>query len=544
MSHPQSLLPVIQATLLTFRRHIWLWITPTILMTVAATVYGLVRPEVWSCSQALVVREEALANDERLGRFESVDSMKVYQEVVLEVARNRDVIATTLKLLGPPAGHAAPTQWPTAADIDAMEELISVRAPKGAEFGRTEVIYLSVGGPTRQAAIERNAALCEQIQDELAQLRNAKATSVIVELEESLRLANQEWNAATDRLEAMERTIGNDLGELRSLNESGAGNSNLRSALNEVDAELRQTTSDMEANQQLHALLERAQDDPEELLATPERLLEAQPGLERLKDGLVDAQLRTAALRGKMQDGHPLIQAAVRAEQKIRQDLHAEIASALRGLEGDRRIIQQRWDTLNGQHEQLQARLNRIAGMRVRYSNLVDDVRQRSEIVQQTQGDLADMRASRNASHTTSLLTRFNDPVVGDRPEGPQLAIITGAGLAGGLATGVGLVLLIFPPLGAPDPRWAGYLAAGRRATDRILGRRASDRGEMVQLPSHRQGGSSPQRRREETPDPACPPVEMPLTAAMNPAADHVGGQSDAARHERRQGRGRRADDH
>ncbi|MDP6057570.1 MAG: hypothetical protein QGH33_01705, partial [Pirellulaceae bacterium] len=113
---------------------------------------------------------------------------------------------------------------------------------------------------------------------------------------ESLRLATHELNDATERLETMEREVGNDLGELRSLNESGAGSSNLRAALNEVKTELRQATSAMEANQQLHDLLVRAQDDANELLATPSRLLESQPSLRRLKEGLVDAQLRTAEL--------------------------------------------------------------------------------------------------------------------------------------------------------------------------------------------------------------------------------------------------------
>jgi len=546
MSHPNSLLPTLKNVLSTFKTHYMLWLVPTLLMTVGAGVYAMVRPDVWRCTQALVVREEASGNDQRLGRFESVDSMKAFQETILEVARSREVIAAALQKVTPPANHSSPDQWPTVDDVESMQEKITISAPKGAEFGRTEVMYVSVDGHSSQDAHDRNVALCDQVQTQLADLRNAKAESVIVELEESLRLATVELNGATERLEAMEREVGNDLGELRSLNESGAGTSNLRSALNEVKTELRQATSAMEANQQLHDLLVRAQDDANELLATPSRLLESQPGLRRLKDGLVDAQLRTAELRGKMRNGHPLIIAAERSENEVRQNLHAEIASAMRGLAGDGGVIKQRLDALNSQQADLQERLNRVAGLRVRYSNLVDDVRQRSEIIQQTQRDLADVQSSRQASLATSLLTRFNAPVVGDSPEGPSTVVIIAAGMAGGLCAGIGLVFLIFPPGGTPDRRWAGYLEAGRRTTDRLLGRRATDEGNSgrgARRTIVEAGRATPQIN---TATPTIAPTaesDSAVTLASHDSLRRADDQPVRERRERRQAHDRRSSD-
>jgi len=544
MSHPSPLLSTLKTVLATFQTHVWLWVVPTLATTLGAGIYAAARPDIWSCSQAFVVREEASGNDQRLGRFESVDSMKAFQETILEVARSRDVIRAALRDVAPPANYESPARWPTLDDIEAMQKRISVTAPKGAEFGRTEVIYIKVGGHTRQDALDRNAALCDQVQKELANLRNAKAGSVILELEESLRLATRELDDATEKLEAMEREVGNDLGELRSLNESAAGGGNLRSALNEVKAELRQATSALEANQQLHDLLTRAQKDANELLATPSRLLESQPGLKRLKDGLVDAQLRTAELRGKMRDGHPLIIAAERSENEVRQNLHAEIASALRGLEGDGGVVKQRWDALEEQQADLQTRLNRVTSLRVKYSNLVDDVRQRSEIIQQTQRDLADMRASRNAALSTSLLTRFNAPVVGDKPEGPAALVVVAAGLVGGLAAGVGLVFLLVPPGGSGNRRWATYLEAGRRTTDRLFGRRASDDTSsprsLQRASDEVRPGQSPTVEIQQPPAPveATPAVDNAIEVARR-AADYV----ERERRERRQTRDRRAAD-
>ena len=47
------------------------------------------------------------------------------------------------------------------------------------------------------------------------------------------------------------------------------------------------------------ALLKQAEADPTALVAAPCRLLDSQPALRRLKDGLVDSQLRTANLQGR-----------------------------------------------------------------------------------------------------------------------------------------------------------------------------------------------------------------------------------------------------
>ena len=54
----------------------------------------------WRASQAIVVRDEA-GGIARLGRFDSTDSMKAFQETVLEVARSREVVSGALRALGP-----------------------------------------------------------------------------------------------------------------------------------------------------------------------------------------------------------------------------------------------------------------------------------------------------------------------------------------------------------------------------------------------------------------------------------------------------------
>ena len=212
------------------------------------------------------------------------------------------------------------------------------------------------------------------------------------------------------------------------------------------------------------------------MVATPNQLLESQPALRRLKEGLVDAQLRTAQLAGKLSDDHPLMQAAITSEQEIRQKLHAELEVAVRGLDADQRLSGEQVASLERQLADTERRLDRLAGLRARYANLTQNVNNRNAIVERTRAALSEGEASLSSSQSTSLMTRMDDPETGSKPVGPGTAVIILAGFAGGLAAGVGVVFLVAPPGRPQGRRWSDFLPMGRRATDRTPNRRTEDR--------------------------------------------------------------------
>ena len=69
----------------------------------------------------------------------------------------------------------------------------------------------------------------------------------------------------------------------------------------------------------------------------PNAVLDTQPALRRLKEGLVDAQLRAANLTGSLSAEHPQALAATTAVQKIKNQLLTELRVAIRTLDGDLR---------------------------------------------------------------------------------------------------------------------------------------------------------------------------------------------------------------
>lgn len=498
----------------TLRQSWWLLAVPFVAAAIASLSYALLRPSTWEATQPLHVRDEASGGKplKRIGEFDTPDSMKTAQETILEVAKNQQVISAALVELGPPEARTASGEFPTGLEIEELRKNIRLSPPKGAELGRTEIIYLAVKDHSRARAIALTTAVCNQLEARLKELRINKAQSMISELEKTEKLAKADLDTATTELEAMETLVGPDLGELRVLNEAGAGESNLRSALNQIKSELRQAETLRNTNVELLKFLRAARLDASELVAAPNRLLESQPSLKRLKEGLVDAQLRTAEVLANRTLEHPKVQAALMAEQLVQGDLHKELDTAIRGLDADLIVNDSHIESLETQAAGVTARLERLSGLRARYANLVADVKQRSEILERSKKDLADARATQAGAVSVSLLTRLDAPQTGNYPVGPGRTTIVLGGSFGGLLLGVGLVFLVTPLGNFRGRRFSDYLGFGRRATDM---KRQSD----ARLPAANRASDSAaavaavSRRAEDREFVEAPPVSVMMNS-------------------------------
>ncbi len=430
--------------------HPWRWALPLVGFTALALVFAALRPVSWEATQALLVRDEAVGNTVRPGRFTHVDEMKTVQETVLELVKSRSVLTGALVAIGPPADYAGPQGWPSDAAVEGLQQTIKLSPPKGAEFGKTEVFYLKVSAPDKQRAVELAAAVCRELEAHFEQLRISKYQSVIDEMTNTVALAQADLTCSTAALTAVEQKTGRDLAELRTLNESPSSDSALRRMASELETELRTYRALASSNQELLDLLEASKDNPGRLLASPSRLLDAQPALRRLKDGLVDAQLRTAALLGTMSPEHPAAQASKVGEQEIGAHLHEEMGIAIEGLQIDLRLARERVAAIEAQREELQDRLMQLANVRAEYGNLVIATRQRSDILKTAQQELSEAEAGQAAARTSSLITLIDHPDAGSRPSGPGRTTIVLGGLMAGLFVGMGIVFLTIQPSASP----------------------------------------------------------------------------------------------
>ncbi len=431
------------------------WLLPTIIVGGLSLAYALVHQPDWIASQALTVREDYAENTAWPGQFNEAEQLKHAQETFLELTRSHSVIAAALAAVGPSASCDHPQQWPGAEDVATMQDKVEVLAPNGMEFGTTRMFYLIVSDPDPQRAVPLATAICDESEKRFKQLRDEEMQDAIAELTNTVHLAAQELDKDTETLQAMEARAGSDLAELRMLSESFSGGSNLQTTLAELQQELRQAESNYSANQQLLDLLTAAQQDPDNLVATPNRLLESQPALRRLKEGLIDAQLNSSQLLGTMSSEHPRVKAAAVAVTEIRGHLHRELALAVRGLGAEQTLSEKQINTLTTKANGLQQRLQTLAEMRASYANQLAEVRQKTSSLTHAQQELNTTRARLSAGDVITLVTRVDGPQIGPFPQGPGRSVIAAAGCVGGLLVGMGLLVLTLPtpaPLHEPSP--------------------------------------------------------------------------------------------
>jgi uncharacterized protein involved in exopolysaccharide biosynthesis len=423
----------------------WRWLLPTLLIGGLTCGYAVLKHDRWEASQAVSVRNETTGGAERTGDFRIEDEMKATQETLLEIARSRPVLTAALADVGPPKEWQGEGVWPSQDDVDDLQDVLKLTPPKGAEFGKTEIFYIKLRDPQRERAIKLLDRLCSHLAERFGELRDAKARGMAAELSEVVSLAATRLQDAKDHLAEMEKNVGSNLVELRMLEQSPAGVSDLNRELTEAENEVRQAQAQQSLNRGILRLLREAQKDPQLLVTAPNSLFEAQPNLERLADGLVDVQLKTSSLLGVMHEHHPQVLASRQAEEAIRHKIFSELTLALHAIEAENQLTDGRVEYLEGRLADMRQRMSEVAVLRVEYASLNGEVAHRRALLEAAERHLADAQASQAVAIKCSLIDRIGVPDTGSRPVGPGRSVIALTGIAGGLIAGLGILVLTVP---------------------------------------------------------------------------------------------------
>ncbi len=362
----------------------------TLLFTIVSGIYINTYSDVYETSQAIIVRNDTSHVESGPGKFRYPEEMKNHQEVLVELARNMDA---------------------------------KIKPPKGAELGKTEICYL-VGGSF------------DTLQSQFQNLRAAQARSMLAELTKSRNIAKINLDTATQRLSKVEKKLGGDLAELRSMQEWTTGDSTLRRTVEELRAKL----ADLDNQSKLYQELLLAINDMEDVVL-PTRILETHPPLKKLKEGLSDAHLRTAFLLGTYTENHPKVIAAIESERAAHDKLKQELALAHKGIKLECGMLTVTRNSLAKQLVTVEGRLQNLAGLRAEYVNAVAEVKNYSTFLDQTEKNLFE---ARTLVHNDSLILKVGEPKITLKQ--PTRLVVFLTSIVGGLLTGIGLVLLIYPP--------------------------------------------------------------------------------------------------
>ena len=435
-------------------RHVWrvliayryYWLLPVLGATGAAAAWTFWHKPTWKASQGLILRDVTSLQDADLGRFPDGEARKIAQEMVLELARRPEVARAALRDVGVPAAPGKRSSEPTRQQVEELVDSVTVTAPKGAEFGRTDLIYLSVTARSPQRARALAEALTAAVDRELRKLRRQQAASLVAELTQVESVARAELQSATEQLVEIEKQAGPDLGELRVLTASGSGEGVVRQLLVNLDDDRRAAQIKLERQRNLLKFLQDAQEQPEVILSAPSALFELQPSLGGLKQGLTQAQLRYAELRGQYTPAHPKLRAAEATVREVRERLKQALQSAATALAQDVHINESQLELLEQRRQMLLERSERIARLRAPYAARIENVRQATLVLQEVRKSLAEAKGRLQAADDTSLITRVGDPTTPTRPNGPKAAVVLLAAIAGGLLVGAGNLFLFVPP--------------------------------------------------------------------------------------------------
>lgn len=449
-----------------------LWVSTTVLFGAMGLVYAFfLKHDTYLASQALLVRDEATGAVMRLGRFQSQAEMKAAQETILEMAKSQQVVRDALITVGPPKSFSSWLSWGEFPSKDHVEEIakssVSVHAPKGTEFGVTEVIYMDVKANARDEALAMSKALTDALESRLQQVRKARADGVLAELIYARDSAKRELAVSTNLLHEIESEAGSDLSDLRGMTDSIAGAATSRAELDQAKNDLRQAEINKQSLLADRDMLVRATQDPTSFIVAPGTILNSQPGLKRLREGLVDAQLSGSQLTGKFTENHPSVVASQSAQSSIVKRFTEELKASITGVESDISLVDGRIQRLEAQKKSAQVRLAKLADSRAPYANLLSEVKSKVGTLESSERELAEVQAARDSSVSTSLLTRLDSPMVSDRPIGPGRLTITGLCMIAGCVFGLGIVFAVTPIDASP--------IFGRRSVDRERGRRDAD---------------------------------------------------------------------
>ena len=105
--------------------------------------------------------------------------------------------------------------------------------------------------------------VCSQLEQRFQTLRGAKYQSIIDELQRAEKLAQTNLDRTTQRLSQVEGSVGADLAELRSLQNSSTANGDLRQKVLETQNEIR---------------FQEAEDEPQRAVARTAEIGRGRPG--------------------------------------------------------------------------------------------------------------------------------------------------------------------------------------------------------------------------------------------------------------------------
>jgi uncharacterized protein involved in exopolysaccharide biosynthesis len=155
-------------------------------------------------------------------------------------------------------------------------------------------------------------------------------------------------------------------------------------------------------------------------------------------------------LQGTFHDKSPPLKAAIREESNVRERISNELPCTIQLIKADVALKSSRQQVLERKRDNIRERIQKLASIRAKYTNLVNLVAHRQAALELAEQRLSEVRIQRAVARTSNIISRLDSPESGYQPIGPSRPVIALVGIAGGLFVGWGCVVLTV--VGRPLP--------------------------------------------------------------------------------------------
>ncbi len=414
----------------------------TVLVGGAALVISYLEPKTWEASVKVWAQDQSAALRRANDHAPEIQTrVKMVLSNLRELIFARSVLEETLVRCAA-AEQADP---PDAAHLeeqgDRLRRAITIEAPKGSDFGTTEIFFVRLRDRDPSHAERLLQSLLDAFHKRYEQLSTEQANHLYDEIRLQVGESRQLLGQSEQNLEAFVSELGADLLELHTLVNTTGGESDLRKSLNSVNERLTPALIELQERTRFLDQVQKARLSPEPIVV-PAFLLHEYGALDETSRSLVKAHLDLDAVAARYKPDHSEYRSTEDRLRRTEQTCRAQADLALRALEKDIAAKKQSLDYLAETKQGYVKRMAELANKSVQYAGLVEEVRQRRETVAEVEKRLSDAFHAQLTAAQDVLLSTVDPPRTDPNPVSPRRALNIGVGTVLGLLIGLGLAFL------------------------------------------------------------------------------------------------------